>query len=55
MLDPGLSSSTSEVDNQKSTSHAPDLLDGPDIDEEGAYSNARNTYNLYWVWHMTLF
>ncbi len=30
-----MSPSTSEVVEQKSISHAPDLLDGPDIEEEG--------------------
>ncbi|XP_064390094.1 probable E3 ubiquitin-protein ligase HERC1 isoform X2 [Halichondria panicea] len=34
MMDPGMSPSTSEVVEQKSISHAPDLLDGPDIEEE---------------------
>lgn len=38
MLDPGLSPSTSEVEIQESISHAPDLLDGPDIEEEGTHN-----------------
>ena len=35
MLDPGVSPTTSEVEEEKSTKHAPDLLEGPDIDEDG--------------------
>ncbi len=38
MMDPGVSPSTSEVVQQKSISHAPDLLDGPDIEEEGMHA-----------------
>lgn len=35
MMDPGASPDTSEIEEQKSVSHAPDLLDGPDIEEDG--------------------
>ena len=39
MLDPGSSPATSENGEEKRhTKHAPDLLEGPDIDEEGILS-----------------